>query len=139
MVHRLFSYPKPLIAAATGHGLALGALWLLACDTRIGIHGDFKFGLTESAIGLALPVFGTELARARITSAELTASVVQSKIYDPKGAVTAGFLDQLVPKQDLLNSSKKLAERLTAIPDDAYAANKHGIRKSTLDIIVSSL
>ncbi len=36
---RLYRFPKPLVAACTGHAFTIGALWLLASDTRIGEEG----------------------------------------------------------------------------------------------------
>ena len=33
---RIFTFPKPVVLAVTGHALALGAILLLAGDLRIG-------------------------------------------------------------------------------------------------------
>ena len=67
LILRLYMHPQPVIAACTGHALAAGSLLLLASDTRIGIKGDFKIGLNEVAIGMALPIFAVELARDRLS------------------------------------------------------------------------
>lgn len=139
MVHRLFGFPRPVVAAATGHGIALGAFWLLACDTRIGGRGDFKFGLNETAIGMALPVFGIELAQARIRPDHLTQAAVQAHIYDPEGAVQAGFLDRLVAPEQVVSEAVAVAGRLAELPADAYAANKLAFRRGVLETIAASL
>ena len=139
MVHRLYGYPLPLVAASTGHAIALGAILLLACDTRVGPQSGYKFGLNETAIGLPLPTFGTELAKDRLHSAELTASVVQSKIYDPEGAVHAGFLDALVPEDEVVKTAIAAATQLAELPTEAYAANKRKVRAGTLEVVGSSL
>ena len=139
MVHRLYGYPLPLVAASTGHAIALGAILLLACDTRVGPQSGYKFGLNETAIGLPLPAFGTELAKDRLHSAELTASVVQSKIYDPEGAVRAGFLDALVPEGEVVEAAIEAAKQLAQLPAEAYWANKRKVRGVTLDVVGSSL
>ena len=80
---KMYLHPQPTIAACTGHALAAGALLLLASDTRIGVAGAFKIGLNEVAIQLALPVFGTELARDRLSKRHFTSATLQAKIYDP--------------------------------------------------------
>ena len=36
LCHRLYMHPQPVVAAVTGHALALGALVLASCDLRIG-------------------------------------------------------------------------------------------------------
>ena len=52
LVKRLYAFPKPVIMAAEGHSIALGAIFLMAADLRIGKDGDTKYGLNETAIGL---------------------------------------------------------------------------------------
>ena len=39
---RLYSFPLPLVVASTGHGIGMGALMIMACDTRIGTLGKYK-------------------------------------------------------------------------------------------------
>ena len=80
----------------TGHALALGALILASCDLRIGAEGPFKIGTNEVAIGMALPRFGVEVARDRLSKRHFTAAVQWAKIYDPAGAAEAGWLDTVV-------------------------------------------
>jgi enoyl-CoA hydratase len=36
LVLRIYAFPKPVVMAATGHGLALGAIVLMAGDVRVG-------------------------------------------------------------------------------------------------------
>ena len=136
---RIFSYPKPVIAACSGHAIAAGALMLLASDTRIGTDGDFKIGLNETAIGMALPVFGLELAKARLASHHQTAGALQSRIYNPQSAVEAGFLDQVVPTDALMDSALEVARTLAQLPESAYAANKLGMREYSIQRISESL
>ena len=60
---RLAHSTTPVIAAVTGHALAMGALICLSADYRLGSRGAFKLGLNEVAIGMTLPWFGIELAQ----------------------------------------------------------------------------
>jgi enoyl-CoA hydratase len=139
MLLRMFTHPQPVVAACTGHAIAAGALLLLACDTRIGVAGDFKIGLNETAIGMALPVFGLELAKARLSKRRLTAAVVQSEIYDPTAAMDAGFLDEVVDSADLLDAAKARAAVLAGYPSGAYANNKLAVRSEVASTIRASL
>src|SRR5713101_2236105 len=54
---RLYGFSLPVVIACTGHAIAMGAVLLLSGDTRLGAEGDFKIGLNEVSIGLALPPF----------------------------------------------------------------------------------
>jgi len=139
MLMRLFSHPQPVIAAASGHSIAAGGFLLLACDTRIAAEGDFKFGLNETAIGMSLPVFGLQLAIARLSRRHLTRAVTQATIYDTEGALAAGFIDSIESPDQLLESAVAEAARLGEFERKAYAANKLGWRAPYIDAIEASL
>ena len=57
---RMYMFSRPVIAACTGHAIAAGSILLLCSDIRVGAKGDFKVGLPEVTIGMALPFFATE-------------------------------------------------------------------------------
>ncbi len=59
-------FPRPIVAAVTGHAVAMGAIFNMGLDWRIGAKGNFKHGLNEVRDGMALPVFAIELRRDRI-------------------------------------------------------------------------
>ncbi len=139
MLLRTFSHPQPVVAACTGHAMAAGALLLLACDTRIGARADFKVGLNETAIDMALPVFGLELAKARMNPRWVTAAVTQAQIFGTKEAIDVGYLDRTVPAGEVVREAIAEATRLAELPGQAYAANKTGVRAGHIEAIRSSL
>ncbi len=136
---RLLESPLPTIGLCTGHALAMGALFLLACDTRIGVQGAFKIGLNETAIGLALPVFGIELPRIRLAPPALTAAVVQARLYNPETAAQVGFLTDLVEAEAALAFAAQQAAGLAALPAEAYAANNRNLYQNEIAAIRASL
>ncbi|MEP3224832.1 MAG: crotonase/enoyl-CoA hydratase family protein [Parasphingorhabdus sp.] len=136
---RLYGGPLPVVGACTGHAIAMGTFLLLACDTRIGADGDFKLGANESATGMTLPVFALELARDRLSPRHLTRAMIQAFIYNPKGAVDAGYLDMLSAPEKVVEQSLAIAGQLTALSTRAYAYQKTALRKPTLDAIRASI
>jgi len=92
---RTYLFPRPVVAACTGHAIAAGSIILMSTDVRIGAAGDFRIGLPEVTIGMPLPFFATELARDRISKRHLS-QVFLGRMYDPEGATDAGFLDEVV-------------------------------------------
>ncbi len=136
---RMYQFPLPLVAACNGHALALGAIYLLASDTRIGEDVPAKIGLNETAIGMELPVFGTALGEARIPPHKLTEAVIQATIYDPKGAMDVGYLDRVVGEGEAIAAALDTAGRLGQLPGAAYAGTKRKIRRATIAEIEESL
>ena len=136
---RLYGMGTPLVAACTGHAFTIGALWLAACDTRIGEAGDFKFGMTETAMGMALPPFGMEPLKARLAPTMFVQVVAQSLTLDPKGARRAGFLDDIVPAGEAIETALATAGQLAQLPAKAYAENKLAVRRQALEIMAADL
>ncbi len=136
---RIFRHPQPVVAACTGHAIAAGALLLLASDTRIGARGEFQLGLNETAIGMSLPVFAIELARARLSMRHRTAAVIQGQLMDPQTAMDTGYLDVLTSPDEVFDRGLTTATQLAQLPAQAYGANKAALRQPYIDTIKSSL
>lgn len=139
MLMRIFGHPQPVVAAVTGHALAAGALLVLACDTRVGSEGSAKIGLNETAIGMGLPEYGIQLARARLSPAHLTRAAVQAEIYDPVGALEAGYLDRVVPAADCEPVTVGEARRLGELPAAAYRHTKLALRHGIIDGVLANI
>ena len=139
IAHRLYGIGKPLLAACTGHAFTIGAFWLLACDTRIGERGKFKFGFNETQMGMVLGLWSIELLKARINPMLYLPTVAQAKIYDPDGAVTAGLLDSVVDEGEAISAAMDAAAQLAQLPGKAYAGNKLGVRQAALEIMANDL
>jgi enoyl-CoA hydratase len=126
---RLLNFPTPVVLAVNGHALAMGALLLLSADYRVGVHGTYKIGLNEVAIGMTLPYFAVELARARLATTHLGPAVDLATIYDAAGAVEAGYLDEAVSEEDLLARATELASRFSTLNMEAHRQTKARTRE----------
>ncbi|MBO7007401.1 MAG: crotonase/enoyl-CoA hydratase family protein [Pseudomonadales bacterium] len=139
MMHRMFSYPMPLVAGSTGHAIAAGAFMLLASDTRVGASGDFRIGLNETAISMVLPVFGFELARTRLSKRHQTAAVIQAQLFPPEEARDAGFLDHVVDADKVEATCIESATTLAELPTQVYGAQKRKLRENPLARMAADL
>jgi enoyl-CoA hydratase len=135
----LYGSPIPIVIACTGHALAGGALVVLTGDFRIGTTGDYKLGLNEVAIGMPVPVLAMELARDRLSKRALTHATLLAQIYDPAGAVSAGYLDVVEPADQVLTRARTEATRLAALSRGAFTATKKRLRGTTIEHIRTSL
>lgn len=132
LAERILAFPTPVVIACTGHAIAAGAFPLLAADARIGADGPFQIGLNEVRIGLTLPHFAIALARHRLHPAHLDRAVVSAALSSPEGAVAAGWLDQVVPADELHATALETARSLAELSPAAHTATKLRARAETI-------
>jgi len=133
LLKRLYLSPQPVVIAVTGHAVAMGALLLLAGDARVGLTGDFRIGLNETAIGLALPQPALELARDRLAPTVFQRATVNAELFSPASAVTAGYLDRTADPADFDTAVTHAALALAELDAAAFAETKRRVRQPTLD------
>lgn len=126
---RLFTFPAPVVVACTGHALAAGAVLLTTADHVVGAEGAFKIGLNEVSIGMPLPIFALELARHRLGPRHLAAATLHARVHDPRAALEAGFLHELVAPEQLEQTALDRARALAdALSPPAYQRTKASLR-----------
>ena len=139
LMMRLYGFPLPLVIAATGHAVALGAFCLLTGDYRIGTAGEFSIGLNETAIGMSLPPFGLMLANERLSKRHLSRAAIGATMFNPEEARDAGFLDDVVPADQLRDAALDKAGSLTQLDGAAYASVKQGLRGEAIAAVNAGL
>lgn len=110
----IFESAIPVVLGVTGHALAMGGILTTTADYRVGASGPYKLGLNEVAIGMPVPAFGVELCRDRLSPAWFTRCVQHAHICSPEQAVAAGFLDEIVPLDQVLDCAVAVAADLAA-------------------------
>ncbi|WP_054883692.1 MULTISPECIES: crotonase/enoyl-CoA hydratase family protein [unclassified Pseudomonas] len=133
LARRLLSHPFPVIVACPGHAVAKGAFLLLSADYRIGVEGPYKIGLNEVQIGMTMHHAGIELARDRLRRSAFHRSVINAEMFEPKDALDAGFLDKVVPAEQLLEVALGVARELKKLNMLAHKNTKLKVRKALLD------
>ncbi|MFJ1339390.1 crotonase/enoyl-CoA hydratase family protein [Pseudomonas caricapapayae] len=135
LARRMLSHPFPIIVACPGHAVAKGAFLLLSADYRIGVEGPFSIGLNEVQIGMTMHHAGIELARDRLRRSAFHRSVINAEMFDPVSAVDAGFLDKVVPVEQLQETALAAARQLKKINMNAHKHTKLKVRKALLDTL----
>ena len=139
LLMRIYGFPKPIVMATGGHGVALGGFLLLAADYRLGVVGDYKIGLNEVAIGMTLPPFALMLAKSRIANQYLTNAAITANMYDPEGAVQAGFLDEVSDPEELMPRSIQKTQALAQLDPSAFERTKNDFRRADIQHILAGL
>ena len=135
LARRMLAHPYPIIVACPGHAIAKGAFILLSADYRIGVEGPFNIGLNEVQIGMTMHHAGIELARDRLRRSAFHRSVINGEIFNPEGAVEAGFLDKVVPAEQLMATAIAAAQQLKKINMTAHKNTKLKVRKAFLETL----
>ena len=126
---------KPMIAAVNGFALAGG--WSIAqmCDLRIASE-DARLGITEAKWSL-LPPFGTILPKMIPLSAVLEL-VFTAQPITAQRAYDIGFLNKVVPAEDLMEEAMGMAQTIAENAPLAVQYFKElayrGLNMSTQDI-----
>jgi enoyl-CoA hydratase len=116
---RLFTYPKPTVAAINGHAFAGGVITALCCDYRLAIEGDSRFSLNEVPIGIPMPAVYVEIIRYALGTGNATVATLFGDVYGVPNALRLGFAPEAVPPDRLLDAA---IDRARAVPADAMAA-----------------
>jgi enoyl-CoA hydratase len=129
---RMLSFPRPVVVACPGNAIAMGGFLLLSADYRVGAAGEGHIGLNEVAIGLTIPWFAIEIARHRLPRSAFDRCTVTGVLLGPDEARAAGFLDQVVPAEELAAAALAAARQLATIDAAAHAATKLRVRREVL-------
>jgi len=135
LARRILAFPKPVIALSTGHTIAMGAFLMLACDYRMIVEGDYKIGLNETMIGMTMHNFGIEIARYRLAKNYFNRCVINAEIFNPKGAVYAGFFDRTVPAEQAAMAGPMAGQMFGQLNAEAFHGTKLRSRKEIFAIL----
>ena len=125
---RVFELPLPVVAAINGHAIAGGCVLALQADVRIGARTDFRMGLNEVQLGIALPAVVLETLRAQVPPQSLLPVALEGRLFAPEEALTLGLLHELVAPERLEQRAAERALELGSLPPQAFAAIKRAIR-----------
>jgi len=127
MLMTLWTHPRPVVVAATGHAIAAGTMLALAGDHVVAADGG-AWGLNETTNGMRIPRFGIELATARLAPRDLDRLLIPGERIDAARAVQVGMADVLSDPSEVIGHAEQRLAQLAALPSDAYAGNKHRLR-----------
>ncbi len=124
LLARIFSFPRPVIAACSGHGIALGTFLLCCCDYRIGVKGEFMLGANEMRTNMVIPTPILELIKFRVNDSHKYRAVLGAEMYTLTDAQDAGLIDEVVNPNELMNAAIEKAKDLATMGHPSYTLTK---------------
>ncbi|MEA1961820.1 MAG: enoyl-CoA hydratase/isomerase family protein [Bacillota bacterium] len=130
---------NPVVIAAV-HGLCYGAAFemLCACDIRVASE-DAHFGIQEVRFGLSPDMGGTQRLPRLIGTGQAKRLILACEEIDAKEAREIGFVEIVVPREELYARVEKLARRIVDRPPWAVRFGKKAINASQDSSIAGGL
>lgn len=112
MFYRIYSFPKPLIAAVNGAAIAGGCGIATLCDFTLAAP-EAKFGYTEVKIGF-IPALVSVFLRRQVGDKITRDLLLSGRIIEAQEAHRLGLVSEIVPGESLAQRARSLASELIA-------------------------
>jgi len=129
VTRRIERLPLPVIAAVHGVCLGGGCEIALACDFVIATP-DAQFGQPEINLGVTPGWGGSQRLPRRVGAARARRWIYTGRSVAAEEARAQGWIDQVVPREDLLTAAHALASELATKPPLALAAAKFEVLRA---------
>ncbi len=126
---RLYSFPKPLIAAVNGHAMAGGCGVATLCDFALAVP-TAKFGYTEVRVAFMPALVLIYLVR-QIGEKKARELLISGRVMDAAEAMRLGLVTEVVPRQELMAQARALAATLGAMSLASLVETKRLLLAST--------
>ena len=120
----LYTFPKLIIAAITGHAVAGGCILALCCDYRFIADGRKKMGLNEIKLGVPVPYPVDCILRQIVGFRNAREIMDTGEFYESEKLLQMGMVDLILSLDQLLLKSIERAKLLGALSQDAFAMIK---------------
>ena len=128
------SIEKPLVAGLHGYVIGSGVEIACLCDLRVAAEGTI-FRMPETALGMVPAAGGSQTLPRTIGQGPAMKTLLANDVLDAENALKLGLVHRVVNRDDLEETSFKLAERLSVIP----LALSAGVKRAVADGLDMSL
>jgi len=122
LFHRIYTFPKPTIAAINGPAVAGGAGLATACDLVV-MSEQAQIGYTEVKIGFVAALVGVILVRA-VGEKHARELLLTGKLISALEAYRMGLVNRVVPAEQVLEEALALAQEVAANAPTSLALTK---------------
>jgi methylglutaconyl-CoA hydratase len=129
LFRRIWSFPKPLIAAVNGPAIAGGCGIATLCDFTLAVP-EARFGYTEVRIGFLPAIVSVFLTR-QIGDKRARDLLLTGRLIEAHEARELGMINEVVPPERLMERALELSELLIAASPGSVVRTKHLLTAET--------
>jgi enoyl-CoA hydratase len=130
----LYSFPKPVVAALSGHAVAGGCVLALTADLRVLCRGA-QIGLNEVKVGVPLPYGVTQLLRETVHRPALTEVALLGRNFSDDEAVATGLVHAVQEEDRLQQFCREQMDRFCTRGAVALSHTKNYLRQAAAERI----
>lgn len=138
-LYDIYTFPRPVIAAVSGHAIALGIFLTSCCDYRIGVNGDYILQANEVRNKMSIPTQLIEIAASRLNKPHIYRALFHAEPYPIKNGVEAGWLDELVEADELEKRALQKGTDLATLGHPYYKETKEFLLGDTFKKIKAAI
>lgn len=117
---RIWSFPKPVIAAVRGHAVGQGFELAGVCDLTIAAESA-RLGEIQIRHGFGIPMLITPYITGQKQAKEI---LLLGEIFTAEDALRMGLVNRVVPDDELDEAANEMARKLAALPPAVVRLNK---------------
>ncbi len=136
---KIYSYPKLVFSAISGHSPAGGTVISIMTDYRIMVKGKYVIGLNEVAVGLTMPVLIGKVFQSLLGIRTAEKMTLLGELVDPIRAHQIGLVDELVISEDLIRRTKQEMISWLQLPFDKQIKSKLSLRSDIITIMQKNI
>ncbi len=124
----LVAFPKPLVAAITGHSPAGGCVLGFCTDYRIMAQGDYKTGMNEIAVGIVVPDSLFKLYSYWIGNRRAYLFLTEGRLFSPEEAFMYQLIDEIASPDNVLSCAEEKMKTYLNLDPEAWQKSKMHLR-----------
>ncbi|MBM7367976.1 enoyl-CoA hydratase/isomerase family protein [Gordonia hydrophobica] len=130
---RLFTYPRPTVAAVNGHAFAGGLITAAVCDRRIVVdEPTSRFGINEVNIGIPMPAVYLRMLAYAWGDPVAARTCLQGEIFTTEQVHEMGIMHETAPAGALIERAVAIAELTPEDCLEQYAYTKRALQAPAL-------